>query len=129
MSREPTLLAYFILSVLPASEVAAAAEFREKPENPDAARAFDFLLDTDFSKQCDLSTSPLEENLSQLFERSYMGLEFERWEVAERGDGAYLLTLHYIDGRSGPTTARWEVRPGPEEARWEGESAEVLSCF
>ncbi|MFP4560672.1 MAG: hypothetical protein ACLFRB_07205 [Thiohalorhabdus sp.] len=130
MSKQPSLLPLSILILLMASgRAAVAAPYTEAPENPDAARAFEFLLDKDFSRQCDLTTSVLRDNLDELFGSRYMGLEFERWEVEEGGTGEYLLTLHYNDERSGTTEARWTVRPEREEARMDGESAEVVSCF
>lgn len=109
--------------------VAPGAASLPAPEDPRAAKVVSLLLGTDFSRQCDLSTYPLKQNLAYLFENKYIGLEFRSWEVEPAGKPTYRVELRYVDGKAGPTKARWQVDMDGETARLGGENAEVLSCM
>ena len=121
----PLILLALLVAGLPAS----ATAFPEKPKDPHGAPAVSALLKTNFSRQCDMSTHPLRKNLSYLFDNSYMGLTFKRWEVAPLGGGRYRVILHYVDGGTGPTKARWKVDVKGGKASLGDDNAEVLSCM
>ena len=114
------------LLVFPAQPVQA---FSAKPDDAQGAKVVGHLMATNFTKQCDVNTYPLQKNLSYLFDNKYIGLKFQSWEVLAQGEERFRVVLHYVDGEAGPTTARWEVDLAAQESRMQGESAEVLSCM
>jgi hypothetical protein len=131
MSTKYTRIQYLFPAALGGALLAMAtgAAGLPTPEDPRAAKVVSQLLDTDFSQQCDLSTYPLKQNLAYLFENKYIGLEFRSWKVEPAGKPSYRVQLRYVDGKAGPTQARWQVDLGEGTARLGGENAEVLSCM
>jgi len=131
--RESNAFPCWLAGMLGAALLAATPwpvlAFDEKPDRHPDAEVVGHLLSTNFTKQCDVSTYPLKKNLSFLFDNSYIGLEFQRWEVKPLGDKRFRVTLHYIDGEAGATTARWAVDLNAQKALLDDENAEVLSCM
>jgi hypothetical protein len=125
----PQLLLAALVAALILTAPVPAAAFDAKPESQPGTRVVDHLMATNFTKQCDVNTYPLQKNLSFLFDNKYIGLKFQSWEVTALGGNRFRVTLHYIDGEAGPATARWEVNLDSQKSRLGDENAEVLSCM
>jgi len=119
------ILAAFLVALM-AQPVQA---FSAKPDDAQGAKVVGQLMATDFTRQCDVNTYPLQKNLSYLFDNDYMGVDFQSWDVMPQGGGRFGVVLHYVDGSAGPTEARWRVNLGAGKAKMAGENAEVLSCM
>lgn len=125
----PNAATHLLAGTLLAAMPLVGWAFSAKPDDALGAKVVGHLMATNFTKQCDVNTYPLQKNLSFLFDNKYIGLQFQSWEVKPNGGDSYRVRLHYVDGEAGPTNAVWEVDLDAQKSRLMDDNAEVLSCM